>query len=142
MHLSCTYSMSLLPDYDGLPIADILEAQQRFWAALQARDGSELAFLLAENYSCISPGQPDQNRAEFIQTLTSFPFEVASVTCENLHVTMVGNIGVLTGVQIAQMRASDAEVFTDKIAITNIFNYLDDEWQMVLSHAVTLPSDS
>ena len=134
--------MSLMSSYAAPPVTDVLAMQRRFWAALQARNGSELELVLAENYRCVSPGEPDQNRTEFIQTLTSFPFVVESVTCDNLQVNLVGNVAVLTGVQTAQMRVSNGELITDKIAITNIFNCLANQWQMVLSHAVTLPSVS
>jgi hypothetical protein len=134
--------MPIMSNYVLPPMSNILEMQRRFWSALQTQNEAELELVLAENYRCISPDQPDQNRAEFIQTLTSFPFMVEAVTCENLQINVFGDIAILTGVQTAQMSMSDGERFADKIAITNVFNCLANEWQMVLSHAVTLPATS
>jgi ketosteroid isomerase-like protein len=122
------------------PIESIIKVQQRFWAALQSQSAADFESILAENYRCVSPLEPDQNRSEFIRTLVSMPLTVKSVTCDNLQVDVWGDVAVLTGVQIAHMSFSNGEGVIDKIAITNIFNRVDDEWQMVLSHAVSLPT--
>ena len=122
------------------PIESILQVQQRFWSALQTQSAADFESVLAENYRCISPLQPDQNRTEFIRTLVSMPLMVKSITCDNLQVDVWDDVAVLTGVQIAQMSFSNGEGVTDKIAITNIFNRVSEEWLMVLSHAVSLPT--
>ena len=70
------------------------------------------------------------------------PLMVKSITCDNLQVDVWGDVAVLTGVQVAQMRFSNGEGVVDKIAITNVFNRVSDEWQMVLSHAVSMPTTS
>jgi hypothetical protein len=124
------------------PIESILQVQQRFWSALQTQSAADFESVLAENYRCISPLQPDQNRSEFIRTLVSMPLMVKSITCDNLQVDVWDDVAVLTGVQIAQMSFSNGEGVTDKIAITNIFNRVSEEWLMVLSHAVSLPTST
>ncbi len=122
------------------PIESILQVQQRFWSALQSPSTPDFEAILAENYRCISPLQPDQNRNEFIRTLVSMPLMVKSITCDNLQVDVWGDVAVLTGVQIAHMSFSNGEGVVDKIAITNVFNRISEEWLMVLSHAVSLPT--
>jgi ketosteroid isomerase-like protein len=124
------------------PIESIIQVQQRFWSALQTQSVADFESVLAENYRCIAPLEPDQNRAEFIRTLVSMPLMVTSITCDNLQVDVWGDVAILTGVQVAQMRFSNGEGVTDKIAITNVFNRIADDWQMVLSHAVSLPTVS
>ncbi len=122
------------------PIESILQVQQRFWSALQSQVPADFDFVLAENYRCVSPNEPDQNRAEFIHMLTSMPMIVSLVTCQNLQVDVWGDTAVLTGVQIAHMKFQNGEGVVDRIAITNVFNRLDEDWRMVLSHAVSLPT--
>jgi hypothetical protein len=122
------------------PIESIIQVQQRFWSALQSQSAADLESVLSENYRCVSPLQPDQNRAEFIRVLVSMPLMVKSITCDNLQVDVWGDVAVLTGVQVANMRFSSGEGVIDRIAITNVFNRVDEEWQMVLSHAVSLPT--
>jgi hypothetical protein len=122
------------------PIESIIKVQQRFWTALQTQSAADFESILAENYRCVSPNETDQNRSEFIHTLVSMPLMVSSVTCDNLQVDVWGDIAVLTGVQVAHMSFKNGEGVVDKIAITNIFNRVDDDWRMVLSHAVSLPT--
>ena len=122
------------------PIESILQVQQRFWTALQNQSVADLESVLAENYRCVSPLQPDQNRYEFIRTLVSMPLMVDSISCHNLQVDVWGEVAVLTGVQITRMHFAQGESVVDKIAITNIFNRIEDEWKMILSHTVSLPT--
>ncbi len=122
------------------PIESILQVQQRFWSALQTQFAVDFESVLAENYRCVSPNQPDQNRSEFIHIITSMPFIVSAVTCQNLQVDVWGDTAVLTGVQIAHMQLpNNGESVVDSIAITNVFNRVGEDWRMVLSHAVSLP---
>jgi Domain of unknown function (DUF4440) len=118
----------------------VLEAQQLFWIALKTKDPQIFEDILAENFVLRSPGQPNQSRAEFIRTLTSFPASVTSVTCDNLDVHYYGEVAVVTGVQTAILQFRDSNAMRDVIAITNVFNYFGGEWLMVLSHAVELPA--
>ncbi len=129
-----------MPYFTLTPIESIIQVQQRFWLALQNQSSADLEAVLSENYRCVSPLQPDQNRAEFIRVLVSMPLMVTSITCENLQVDVWDDVAVLTGVQIAHMCFSSGEGVIDRIAITNVFNRVDEEWQMVLSHAVSLPT--
>ncbi len=130
-----------MPYFTLTPIESILQIQQRFWTALQNQSDAELESVLAENYRCVSPLQPDQNRAEFIHTLVSMPLTVSSITCHNLQVDVWGETAVLTGVQIARMHLpNNGESVIDKLAITNVFSRVGEDWRMVLSHAVSLPT--
>ena len=129
-----------MPYFTLTPIESIIQVQQRFWSALQSQSSADLEAVLSENYRCVSPLQPDQNRAEFIRVLVSMALMVTSITCENLQVDVWDDVAVLTGVQVAHMRFSSGEGVIDRIAITNVFNRVEEEWQMVLSHAVSLPT--
>ncbi|MBI1278525.1 MAG: DUF4440 domain-containing protein [Anaerolineaceae bacterium] len=123
------------------PIESILQVQQRFWSALQSQMASDFDSVLAENYRCVSPDGPDQNRTEFIHTLVSMPLVVNYVSCQNLQVDVWGDTAVLTGVQVAHMQLpNNGESVVDRIAITNVFNRVGEDWWMVLSHAVSLPT--
>lgn len=117
---------------------DIYQAQQQFWAALQSRDRKAFEHLLAEDFIGRSPGQSNQDRTEFIDTLTSFLAQVRSVKSENLEVHVWGTIAVVTGVQLAQVQLADGQVNENKIAITNVFQQQDGRWLLKLAHAVSM----
>jgi ketosteroid isomerase-like protein len=116
----------------------IRDLQQSFWDALISKDRALFERILAEDFVARSPGQPDQNRSAFINTLTAFPAVVMSVGSDNLQVHLFGEVGVVSGVQVAQLRLPDGNEIADTIAITNIFRYGEGQWRMVLSHAVQL----
>jgi Domain of unknown function (DUF4440) len=119
----------------------VLEAQELFWIALKTKDSQIFEDILAEDFVLRSPGQPNQSRAEFIHTLTSFPVTISSVACDNLEIHYFGNVAVLSGVQVAHLLFHDSHAILDVIAITNIFHYSGNQWLMALSHTVELPTN-
>ena len=117
---------------------DVYQVQQQFWAALQGKDKQAFVSLLAEDFIGRSPGQPNQDRTEFIDTLTGFPAQVLSVGSDNLEVHVWGTIAIVTGVQLAQIQLADGQVKENRIAITNVFQQQDGRWFLKLAHAVPL----
>lgn len=117
---------------------DIIHTQQSFWAALKTRDVAIFESILADDFVLVTPKQPNKSRAEFIWTLTSFQAEVESVHCEGLQVHLLGNVAVLTGVQVGRIKAPNGVVVNDMIAITNVFRRTENGWVMVLAHPVEL----
>jgi ketosteroid isomerase-like protein len=116
----------------------VLECQHRFWLALQRKDADLYMEVLAEDFVCRSPGQEDQDRAAFIATLTSIPLTILNVSGEAIAIHFVGEVAVLTGTQIAQMRLPRGETGSQRLALTNIFRYKAGMWQMILAHPVSL----
>lgn len=73
------------------------------WSALRARDAAAWDRLLANDFAYRSPGEPDQDKAEFIQRITSFSATVLSITSEDLRANVFGEAGIVTGVQCARI---------------------------------------
>ena len=117
---------------------ELFRAQEQFWAALQRKDRKALERLLADDFIGRSPGQSNQDRTAFIDTLTGFPVQVRSVGSENLEVHVFGIVAVVTGVQVAQLELADAQVKENKIAITNVFQQQEGAWLMKLAHPISL----
>jgi ketosteroid isomerase-like protein len=116
----------------------VRRAQQQFWSALQGKDRQAFEQLLADDFVSRSPGQPNQGRVEFIDTLTGFPARVLSVGSDNLEVHVWGDIAVVTGVQFARLQWPDGQEKMDKIAITNVFQEQQGHWILKLAHAIPL----
>jgi ketosteroid isomerase-like protein len=119
----------------------VRDAQQRFWDALRNKDAALFERVLAEDFVPRSAGQPHQTRAGFIATLTSFPAVVLSIGSDDLEVHPLGDLAVITGIQVARLRLPNGIEVIDKLAITNLFRHTPNQWQMVLSHAVSLPAE-
>jgi ketosteroid isomerase-like protein len=117
---------------------ELFQAQEKFWTALQSKDRKALERLLADDFIGRSPGQPNQDRTAFIDTLTGFPVQVRSVGSDNLEVHVFGIVAVVTGVQLAQLDLANGQVKENRIAITNIFQQQDGHWLLKLAHAVSM----
>jgi ketosteroid isomerase-like protein len=120
----------------------VLQCQDRFWLALQRQDPDLFTQVLAEDFVCSSPGQEDQDRADFIRTLTSIPLTVLNVTGEAIRIRIVRDVAVLTGIQIAQMHLPNGETISQRLALTNVFQRTASGWQMILAHPVSLPEST
>ena len=118
----------------------VLEAQHQFWTALKHKDAQLFEQVLADKFISRSPGEPNQARAAFIATLTSFPASVLAVDSDNLEIHVFGDLAVLSGVQLAQIQLPTGSIVTNRVMITNIFRKHQVRWSMVLTHAVELPS--
>jgi ketosteroid isomerase-like protein len=117
---------------------ELFRAQEQFWAALQRKDRKALERLLADDFIGRSPGQSNQDRTAFIDTLTGFPVQVRSVGSDNLEVHVFGIVAVVTGVQVAQLERADGQVKENRIAITNVFQQQGGHWLLKFAHAVSL----
>ena len=117
---------------------ELFRAQEQFWAALQSKDRKAFERLLADDFVGRSPGQSNQDRTAFIDTLTGFPVQVRSVGSDNLEVHVFGIVAVVTGVQVAQLELADGQVKENRIAITNVFQRQEKHWLLKFAHAVSL----
>ena len=119
----------------------VLECQHRFWLALERKNADLFTEVLAEDFLCRAPGQDDQDRATFIATLISIPLTILNVRSEGIAVHLVGNVAILTGTQIAQMRLPSGEIISERLALTNVFQGSKGTWKMILAHPVSLSAE-
>jgi ketosteroid isomerase-like protein len=120
----------------------VLQCQQQFWQALQHKDAHLFIQVLADDFVCRSPNQPDQARPAFIQTITAMPVAVISASAEQIAIQLFGPIAVLTGTQVARLRLPDGSDVYERLALTNVFRQTGGQWQMVFAHPVLLSNAS
>jgi ketosteroid isomerase-like protein len=119
----------------------VLDCQHRFWLALQRKDAQLFTEVLAEDFISRSPGQEAQDRAALIATFTSIPVTILNISGERIAIHLVGNVAVLTGTQIAQIRLPSGETVSQRLALTNVFQNFMGTWKMILAHPVSLPTE-
>lgn len=117
---------------------EILAVQEQFWRALQTKDASIFAAILAQDFVSRSPGEADQTRQEFITTLTTFPLSIGEIAGEGIKVHLFGTVAVLTGVQVAYLHLPDGTARKSRVMLSNVFRHQDQSWQMVLCHSFEL----
>lgn len=126
---------------DHVSHQEILAVQEQFWRALQTKDASLFATLLAQDFVSRSPGEADQTRQEFITTLTTFPLSVGEIAGEGIKVHLFGTVAVLTGVQVAFLHLPDGTARKSRVMLSNVFCHQGQSWQLVLCHSFELVQD-
>ena len=120
------------------PHQAVRHVQEEFWNALKNKDREAFEKILDIDFIARTPGQPNQGRAGFIQSLIGFPAQVHSIGSDNLEVHIWGDIAVTTGVQSAEIELPDGQTKTNTIAITNVFQRQKGQWILKLAHAIPL----
>lgn len=126
-------------DSEHRAIDIVLDYQRQFWEALKYKDADQLTLLLAEDFICRSPGEPEQDRNAFIHTIINMPVLIEQITATHIAIDYFGAVAVLTGIQIATLRLPNGSQATEQLALTNLFRRTSGQWQMVLAHPVALP---
>ena len=110
----------------------VIEAQQAFWEALKNKSRQGFEDLLTEDFVLV--GRVNQERADFIEQLSTFPAETLAIDSKDVQVHFVGEVAVLTGVQMALLRLPDGREVVENLVITNLFRKENNEWRLVLTH--------
>jgi uncharacterized protein (TIGR02246 family) len=126
---------------DSFPQREIRAVREQFWSALQTKDASLFATILAHDFVARSPGEADQTRQEFITTLTTFPLSVGEIAGEAIKVHLFGDVAILTGVQVAHLHLPDGAARKSRVMLSNVFRHQGQSWQMVLCHSFELVQD-
>jgi ketosteroid isomerase-like protein len=106
-------------------------------AALKAKRIDSLRALLAEDFTLIVPGSPPSGREAFLASAAALPGEVVSITAEELRAQRVGALGIITGQQRARVRLNDGTIVDDVGAFTDVCEWRQGRWVLVLAHSVS-----
>jgi ketosteroid isomerase-like protein len=120
----------------------ILQVERDIMTAIKNKDAAALAPLLADDFVYRTHFGAEANKAEFLQSIASFPVEILSLRGEELKVNVYGETGVITGVQLAEARTPEGESEESAVAFTDIFVKSEERWLMVLAYGVELPTDT
>lgn len=129
------------PTNDELADAEVLAIEGEIMAAIQRKDAAALEPMLASDFCYRTHFGAETDKAGFLQSVTSTPFEILSLHGEELNVNIYGDTAVLTGVQIAEARPPEGEKEESVVAFTDVFVRRDGRWLMVLAYGVELPSE-
>jgi ketosteroid isomerase-like protein len=129
------------PTNDELADAEVLALESEIMAAIRQKDAAALAPMLGDDFCYRTHFGAETDKAGFLQSVTSTPFEILSLHGEELNVNIYGDTAVITGVQIAEARPPEGEKEESVVAFTDVFVRRDGRWLMVLAYGVELPSE-
>lgn len=126
---------------DEVADEEVLAIEREIMAAIRSKDAAALEPMLADDFCYRTHFGAETDKAGFLQSVTSTPFEILSLHGEELNVNIYGDTAVLTGVQIAEARPPEGEKEESVVAFTDVFVRRDGRWLMVLAYGVELPSE-
>jgi ketosteroid isomerase-like protein len=135
------WSGCTLPKY-GRPPPDpaggLFLLERDLFTALQKKDIPTLEHLIAVDFVLRQTGQADQDRRQFIAGVQTLPGTL-EVTGEGLDARVVGDTGVITGIQRGKVKFDDGRVVEDLQVFTDVAVFRDGRWQLALAHSTTAP---
>ncbi|HEV7747426.1 MAG TPA: nuclear transport factor 2 family protein [Pyrinomonadaceae bacterium] len=129
------------PTNDEVADEEVLAIEREIMAAIRLKDAAVLQPMLAGDFCYRTHFGAETDKAGFLQSVTSSPFEILSLHGEELNVNIYGDTAVLTGVQIAEARPPEGEKEESVVAFTDVFVRRDGRWLLVLAYGVELPSE-
>jgi len=117
--------------------AGLVAAERALFAGLAARDRDALARLAAPELILRIPGQPDVDRAAFLQAVAATPGEILGVDGAGITTHRAGDTGIVRGVQVARVRV-DGKVIEDRGTFVDVFVRRGGAW--VLTFALNVPA--
>jgi ketosteroid isomerase-like protein len=120
---------------------EILALERDIMAAIRSKDAAKLEPLLADEFCYRTHFGAETDKAGFLKSVVSSPFEILSLHGEELNVNVYGDTAIITGVQIAEARPPEGESEESVVAFTDVFIRSEGRWLMVLAFGVELPSD-
>lgn len=129
------------PMGDEIAEEEVLAIEREIMTAIRRKDAVALEPMLAADFCYRTHFGAETDKAGFLQSVTSTPFEILSLRGEELNVNVYGDTAVLTGVQIAEARPPEGEQEESVVAFTDVFVKRDGRWLMALAYGVELPSE-
>jgi uncharacterized protein (TIGR02246 family) len=122
-------------------VQELLEIDRAVMEAIAAKDPHRLAPLLAETFTLKTPGAPEVSREAFLDAIAALGGEVLSIAAQETTALVVGDGGVVSGVQVAQVRLFDGgKVVTSQSVYTDVYERHDGRWRLRFAFSIELPA--
>jgi hypothetical protein len=129
--------------HQGQLLQELLDIDRRIIQAIGAKDRHQLAPLLAESFTLKTPGAPDVTREAFLEAVAALPGEILSIGGLETAALVIGEAGIVSGVQVAEVRLEDTgTVVTSRGAYTDIFERHDGRWRLRFAFSIELPASA
>ncbi len=121
------------------PEAALRAAEERIFTAIRTRDLTALAAELAPDFVHSSPGNPDQPRSAFLDTVRELPFEIRELGGDDVRVRVLEGTAIVSGIQRARVALPDGQVVSAATAFADWFVESGDGWRLRHAFSVELP---
>ena len=117
---------------------DLVRVSTRLLEAIVGRDASALEELLDPDFVHLNGSGVRTPRAEFIASVLSSTYTVLEAGFDSLSADVVGGLGVVNGVQRAEVALGEGERVVSLGAFTDVFVPSENGWRIRLARSVDL----
>ena len=117
---------------------DLVRVSTRLLEAIVRRDASALEELLDPEFVHLNGNGVRTPRAEFIASVLSSTYTVLEAGFESLSADVVGGLGVVNGVQRAEVALGEGERVVSLGAFTDVFVPSENGWRIRLARSMEL----
>ena len=110
----------------------------RLLEAIVRRDAAALEELLDPEFAHLDGSGVRTPRAEFIASILSSTYTILDAGFDSLAVDVVGGLGVVNGVQRAEVALGDGERVVSLAAFTDVFVSTENGWRIRLARSLDL----
>jgi hypothetical protein len=110
----------------------------RLLDAIVRRDAGTLEELLDPEFVHLDGGGTRTPRAEFLASVLASTFTVLDAGFDSLSVDVVGGLGVVNGVQRAEVSLGEGERVVSLSAFTDVFVPTEKGWRIRLARSMDL----
>jgi ketosteroid isomerase-like protein len=120
----------------------LLKLERDIMNAIESKNSATLAEMVRDDFTYRTHFGAAATKAQFLQSIASFPMEIISIDGEELNVDVYGETAILTGVQRARARAPEGQPEESMVAFTDVFVKTNGQWLMVMAYGVELPAEA
>ena len=122
-------------------VRELLDIDRDIMNAIGAKDADRLRPLLADAFHLKTPGAPEVPRDAFLEAIATLPGDVLSLQGRETTALLIGETGIVAGVQVAQVRLADSgRVVTSQSVYTDVYERQDGRWRLRFAFSIELPT--
>src|SRR5262249_45319286 len=103
--------------------------------AIRRRDAAALGALVTEGFVLLGSDGSETRREDFLRGAVEIPGEILELSALHLRAKVVGDVGVLTGLQRARVRLPTGIEVDDVAFFTDVCVRTGTGWKMALAHS-------
>ena len=103
--------------------------------AIRRRDVAALETLVTEGFVLLGSDGSQTRREDFLRAAVEIPGEILELSALHLRARVVGDVGVLTGLQRARVRLPTGIEVDDVAFFTDVCVRAGSGWRMALAHS-------
>jgi ketosteroid isomerase-like protein len=120
---------------------DLRRAEDRLFAAIAAKDVEALGAELTDDFVYTQIGGAQQDRQAFLDSISDMPFRIVELRSDAIEVRVMGDLGILWGLQHARVVMPDDTIVSGTTAFVDVFVMSTNGWRLRHACAVELPAN-